>query len=79
MILGGDDGCQFEVRWDQHTGFQRDTLLYDPRTDRWEEGERLPFAQVTTPVVLWKDRIIVPSGEIRPGIRSAEVWAGRAR
>jgi hypothetical protein len=30
---------------------------------------------VTTPAVRWHNRIVIPSGEMRPGIRSPEVWA----
>ncbi|MCX6995674.1 MAG: sodium:solute symporter, partial [Kiritimatiellaeota bacterium] len=34
-------------------------------------------AQVTVPAVMWQGRYVVPSGEIRPGVRSPAVQAGR--
>ncbi len=74
LILGGDDGSQVGTPPADHRGFRRDVLVYDPTTDRWESRDTLPFAHVTTTAVVWRDRIVVPSGEIRPGIRSPEVW-----
>jgi N-acetylneuraminic acid mutarotase len=75
LILGGDDGTQVNTPPEQHRGFPRDILAYDPKEDRWEAFPAAPFARVTTPAVVWKDRVVVPSGEVRPGVRSPEVWA----
>jgi hypothetical protein len=37
----------------------------------------LPFAIVTTSAVRWNDLIVVPGGEIRPAVRTTEVWAAK--
>jgi N-acetylneuraminate epimerase len=74
LILGGDDGAQVNTPPTQHHGFRRDVLAYDPKTDRWEQLGEAPFAHVTTTAVRWKDRVVIPSGEIRPGVRSPNVW-----
>lgn len=74
LILGGDDGAQVGVAPEQHRGFERRVLRYDARTDRWIKAGELPAARVTVPCVAWNGSWVVPSGEARPGVRSAEVW-----
>ena len=60
-----------------HPGFNRTILKYNTQTNRIsKEGEYPSPAQVTTRALLWNQKIIVPSGEIRPGIRTPEVWCG---
>ena len=34
----------------------------------------LPAARVTTPCVYWAGSWVIPSGEVRPGVCSPEVW-----
>jgi len=41
-------------------------------TDRVPTG-----SHVTTVAVKWGDRIVIPSGEISPGVRSTKVWSGQ--
>lgn len=79
LVLGGDDGAQIDTPPQEHKGFRRDILAYDPKTDRWEASGELPFALVTTAAVPWRKRWIVPGGETRPGVRSTEVWAAPAK
>ncbi|MEX0642875.1 MAG: sodium/solute symporter [Pirellulales bacterium] len=79
LILGGDDGRQAGVPGPEHAGFPRDVLAYHTITNTWAARGELPFSLVTTPAVRWKDQIIVPGGEARPGIRSTEIWAGKAQ
>ncbi|REK19608.1 MAG: sodium:solute symporter [Planctomycetota bacterium] len=76
FLLGGDDGSQLTTPPDEHTGFPRDVLAYDTITDTWTRRGQLPFSLVTTTTARWRDRIIVPGGEARPGVRSTEVWSG---
>jgi N-acetylneuraminic acid mutarotase len=75
LILGGDDGAQAAKKPTEHTGFRRDTLAYDPRADRWQTAAEMPFALVTTATALWRNQIVVPGGEIKPGVRSPQVWS----
>jgi len=64
---------------DGHPGFARDVLAYHTVTDTWTKLGRLPTgSHVTTAAVRWGDSIVIPSGEIRPGVRTAKVWQARA-
>jgi SSS family transporter len=78
LVLGGDDGSQADVTGTEHTGFSRDVLAYHTITDTWVTLDRLPFSLVTTPAVIRSDRFTIAGGEQQPGIRSNEVWTGRA-
>ena len=35
----------------------------------------VPATQVTVPAVAWRGRHVIPNGEIRPGVRTPEVWS----
>lgn len=79
LVIGGDDGSQVNTPPGDHKGFHRDVLAYDPKTDQWEQLGDAPFALVTAGAVAWKNRIVIPGGEVKPGIRSPEVWSALAR
>jgi N-acetylneuraminic acid mutarotase len=74
-VIGGDDGANaaFEPK-DRHPGFPHDILAYDPRTDSWAQAGEVPFSLVTTALVEWRGRLVIPGGEARPGKRSPRVW-----
>lgn len=61
------------------TGFAKAILAYEPKKDRWCVYDRgpsdpeAPPARVTAPVVQWRGRFVVVSGEIAPGIRTPTV------
>jgi N-acetylneuraminic acid mutarotase len=76
LILSGDDGTKlgFEPPA-QHPGFAKDILAYDTTTDTWSTVGKVPSTQVTAPAVAWRGRHVIPNGEIRPGVRTAEVWS----
>lgn len=74
-ILGGDDGTQVGVAPQKHRGFRSEILRNDAKADRWIESDQLTAPRVTVPVARWRDRWVVPGGEVRPGIRSPEVWS----
>lgn len=76
-ILGGDDGTQVNVAPAQHKGFSRSLLRLDVGTEKWSNVGELPVGHVTAPCVRWGDAWVIVSGEIRPGIRSPEVWSWR--
>lgn len=62
---------------ENHRGFSRKGYVYDAASDSWSETSRLPeWTPVTTTAVWWGDLLVLPSGEIRPGIRSPKVWSG---
>ena len=61
-----------------HPGFSKDVLSYSTVTDSWEKIGELPgLTPVTTTAVLWNNDIFIPSGEVKPGRRSAGIWRGR--
>lgn len=57
-----------------HEGFSKEVLAYHAITDTWVSlGEaQTGFPAVTTAVVTG-DEIVIPSGEIRPGVRTPDV------
>lgn len=62
---------------DHHLGFNTEVLAYDAKDGKWSQAGSFPgAAPVTTQPVTWKGKLILPSGEIRPGIRSPKVWIG---
>ncbi|MFN4144508.1 MAG: sodium:solute symporter family transporter [Runella sp.] len=61
----------------QHPGFASDVWLYNTITDRWYRLQQLPTTgQVTTTAVKWGNEIYLPSGEIRAGVRTPDIWQG---
>ncbi len=82
LVFGGDDGRlaeQNEQLADEHPGFRRDTLAYHTITDTWAKLGELPAAHVTATVVEWNESLIIPSGEVAPGIRSPAVLSAKPR
>ena len=73
-VLGGDDGSQVGAPPDQHRGFRDTALRFDTITGKWAEAGKMPAAPVTVPVARWDERWVIPSGEVRPGVRSPDVW-----
>jgi N-acetylneuraminate epimerase len=76
LVIGGDDGAlaNFEPK-EKHPGFPRGVLGYDTKTDVWKKEGQVPFSLVTTTAVIWNQRIVIPGGEARPGVRSPAVWS----
>jgi len=81
LVLGGADGSMFyrvdELR-DRHPGFPLEALSYHPGSDRWTSAGKMPANHVTTVAVRWDGQIIIPSGEVRPRVRSARIWSVRS-
>jgi len=76
VILGGDDGRLVDFRpLERHPGFPRSILSYDVRRDCWEQVGEQPVSRVTTSAVFWRNHYIIPSGEVGPGVRTADVWS----
>ncbi len=77
-VLGGDSGELFNTAndlKDDHPGFQKRAFAYHTITDRWIETNATPANHVTTQAVMFNGRLVVPSGEVRPRVRSPKVWA----
>jgi SSS family solute:Na+ symporter len=57
-----------------HPGFGREVFAYDTLRDAWRVVTRSTVEpQVTTFAVRWGDAIVIPSGEIRPGVRTPKI------
>lgn len=75
IVFGGDDGSRLGHKPPQnHPGFPKNVYTYDTAADRWQRIGAAPFVPVATPVVKWHGAWVVASGEIRPAVRSREVW-----
>lgn len=74
LIFGGEDGSKvdFEPR-DNHPGFSSDLLGYHTITNTWTVLGAIPAPRVTTALASWAEGFVVPSGEVRPGVRSPKV------
>jgi SSS family transporter len=77
LILGGADGSfwgQANELLDAHPGFPKKTYLYHTITDTWIDAGTSPRNHVTTVPVKWGDAVVIASGEVRPRVRSPQVW-----
>jgi len=80
VIISGDDGANVNfapVR--EHPGFPRDGLAYDAERDEWTPAGVVPFSLATAPVVSWRGRFVIPNGEVRPRVRTPEVWTAEPK
>ena len=61
-----------------HPGFSKKVLRFDPLKNSWSTMENLlPYGTVTTNAVLFQDKIIIASGEIKAGVRTPDIIVGR--
>jgi solute:Na+ symporter, SSS family len=78
FVLGGADGSLFhtaDALKDTHPGFPKEALSYHTITDTWTSAGPMPANHVTTSALHWDDRIVIPSGEVRPRVRSPQIWS----
>jgi N-acetylneuraminic acid mutarotase len=60
-----------------HPGFSKDVLTYDPILNKWSPYAQLCFtAPVTTNAFLFNHKIILPAGEVKPGVRTPLIQLG---
>ena len=78
LVVGGDDGSLAGFQpVEKHPGFPKTILAYNASKNLWRTNGEVPAARATVPVVFWRGRFVIPSGEMRPGVRSPEVWTLR--
>lgn len=76
VLLGWNDGSRAgQFPPETRANFPTDLLMYDASTDKWIIQGNAPFEAKVTPVAKWLDRVVVASGELQPGVRSAQVWS----
>jgi SSS family transporter len=76
FILGGADGSlvsEADSLKEDHPGFPKEALVYHTITNTWTSGGKTPINQVTTRAFYWNDKIVIPSGEIKPRIRTPKI------
>lgn len=81
FLIGGDHGSLVGFAPpEKHPGFPGSILRYDIAANSWSEAGKAPAPRATLPCVRWGEAFILPSGEVRPGVRSPQVWqwTGRA-
>lgn len=77
-IVGGDDGSLADFTPpEKHPGFPPAILTYNIAANAWSPGGESPAPRATVPCAEWHGQFIFPSGEVRPGVRSSEVWGLR--
>lgn len=74
VILGGDDGLQMGKDPATHRGFSKQVIRFSTRENRWVQAGLFAPATVTATSVEVGSDWFIPSGEIRPGVRSPKVW-----
>jgi N-acetylneuraminic acid mutarotase len=57
--------------------FPVDVLAYHTLSDTWEKIGDMPLGVVTTQAVRWENLIVIPSGEIRPGVRTPSIQVAK--
>ena len=73
-LLGGDDGTQLTAKPNDHKGFSKTIFRYDVAKDAWTKSGEVKAPRVTVPCIRWNDSWVIPSGELKPGVRSPDVW-----
>ncbi len=78
LLIAGDDGSLAGFApVERHPGFPKTMLRYDIATNSWAAHADVPAPRATVPCVEWQGGFVIPSGEVRPGVRSPEVWSLR--
>jgi N-acetylneuraminic acid mutarotase len=61
-----------------HPGFSNEVLSYNTFKDEWKLIDKIPAATpVTTTAVKWGNRVFIPSGEIKAGVRTPQILMGK--
>ncbi|GAA4436231.1 sodium:solute symporter family transporter [Bremerella cremea] len=77
LILGAADDSHWEKAEelkDWHPGFPKEAWAYHTITDTWTPAGETPENLVTTSAVRWDNAVVIPTGEVRPRVRSSKVW-----
>jgi len=83
FVFSGDDGAHvYQDLREAHPGFPAAMFAYHTITDTWNTWGTVPrdpeagvWPAVTAATTQWRGRIIVPNGEVKPGIRTPKVFA----
>lgn len=60
-----------------HPGFSRDVLIYNTVTGQWSGIGSIPYdVPATTTAIKWGNQVLIPTGEIRAGVRTPNILLG---
>lgn len=66
---------QLKKSFTDHPGFRRDIVAFNTVTKTFQCAGRMPgTAPVVTRALDWNGRVVIPGGEIKPGIRTPEIY-----
>ncbi len=76
FVVSGDDGSQAGLTSPTtHSGFSKEVLRYDTGRDTWSVAGELSVAPpVCVAVVPWQGDFIFFNGEVKPGLRTSQVF-----
>jgi len=75
LLVSGDDGAVPGNRGlAAHPGFPRESIEYDVAAERWMHRSLIPISRATFTAGWWREQWWMPGGEVRPGVRTTEVW-----
>jgi len=77
LVFSGVRGAEMHLPIAERTGFSGGVLAYHTITDTWVEAGAMPVGVVTTEAVAWGDELVIVSGEVRPGVRTARLQRAR--
>lgn len=74
-IFGGDDGSNIGKQpQSSNLGFSKQVFVFNPSENSWQVIGGCPAPRAVFPVVKWDNMFVMISGELRPGVRSPEIW-----
>lgn len=88
----GANADKSSVLRERHPGFRPELLAYHPQTNSWtttgnvltakrpdaaQHPSASVWAPVTTPLVVWNGAVVLPGGEVRPGVRTNRVLVAK--
>jgi len=73
LLFSGSTGRYITLDVRDRPIFPSEVLSYHTITDTWVVAGHMPQPVVTTSAVRWSNRIVIPSGEVQPGVRTDRV------
>ena len=78
LLMGNAaDGANLGIPSAEHPGFGDEILAYEIATGRWHQAGTVPAGRAAITAVQWGEQWVLPSGEVRPMVRSPQVHAAR--
>ena len=77
FLFSGSDGHDTDkiLQIKDHYQFTTEILSFSTITKEWSAIGMMPQGVVNTPALRWNGQIVIPGGEIRPSVRTPQVFA----